>query len=288
MILSRYKNSKINKVNGKYILDNYPKFSVIKISKQINVPINSIVRFLKFNNVKMRCASFFNKKPLNIKKTKEQYKEYSKNYYLLNKDRIKDYRKQLYLKNKQFYKNQKKKNYLKHIAQRRKYAKLNKDKLKQYFIEYRLKNLKTIKEKRKQYYIKNHDKIMKYRKNNRDLINKTQRKYLKSRKKSDPIYKLSVSIRVRLNSFLKLQNLSKKYKLSEYLGCTLGELKQHLELKFTEGMTWKNHSRTGWHIDHIIPLISAKTEEEIYKLSHYTNLQPLWATDNLSKRGFNL
>jgi hypothetical protein len=54
-----------------------------------------------------------------------------------------------------------------------------------------------------------------------------------------------------------------------------------LEKQFVVGMSWDN--RNKWHIDHIIPLSSAKTEEEIYKLAHYTNLQPLWAEDNLSK-----
>lgn len=46
-------------------------------------------------------------------------------------------------------------------------------------------------------------------------------------------------------------------------------------------MTWEN--RNEWHIDHITPLSSAKTEEELYKLCHYTNLQPLWAEENLKK-----
>jgi hypothetical protein len=48
-------------------------------------------------------------------------------------------------------------------------------------------------------------------------------------------------------------------------------------------MSWENHGMYGWHIDHIIPLASAKDEDEIYKLCHYTNLQPLWWFDNLSK-----
>jgi hypothetical protein len=49
-------------------------------------------------------------------------------------------------------------------------------------------------------------------------------------------------------------------------------------------MCWENHGQFGWHIDHKIPLNSAKTEDEIYKLCHYTNLQPLWWKDNLEKR----
>ena len=59
------------------------------------------------------------------------------------------------------------------------------------------------------------------------------------------------------------------------------EDKEHLENQFKEGMTW--HNRSEWHIDHIVPLSSANNEEELYKLCHYTNLQPLWAEENLKK-----
>ena len=52
-------------------------------------------------------------------------------------------------------------------------------------------------------------------------------------------------------------------------------------------MTWENHGHGGWHIDHIIPLDSALSEEELYKLCHYTNLQPLWAKDNIRKGNKN-
>ena len=78
-------------------------------------------------------------------------------------------------------------------------------------------------------------------------------------------------------------NIVKNNKTFDIVGCTPQYLKEYLENKFTEGMSWVNHSQYGWHIDHIIPLSSAKTEDELYKLCHYTNLQPLWAEDNLKK-----
>ena len=67
----------------------------------------------------------------------------------------------------------------------------------------------------------------------------------------------------------------------DIIGCTNHELKIYLESKFLDGMTWENHGK--WHIDHIIPLASANSESEAIALNHYTNLQPLWAVDNLRK-----
>jgi len=58
---------------------------------------------------------------------------------------------------------------------------------------------------------------------------------------------------------------------------------KYIENKFTIGMTWENYGRGGWEIDHIIPISSAKTKEDVLKLCHYTNLQPLWWRDNLKK-----
>ena len=77
-------------------------------------------------------------------------------------------------------------------------------------------------------------------------------------------------------------NIVKNNSSIKIIGCYPNFLKEHLEKKFTEGMSWDRMGKEI-HIDHIIPLSSAKSEDEIYKLCHYTNLQPLWAEDNLKK-----
>lgn len=75
---------------------------------------------------------------------------------------------------------------------------------------------------------------------------------------------------------------TKTTKTCEMLGCTFKELQKHIERQFQEGMTWENMGQ--WHIDHVLPLAAAKTLADMLKLAHYTNLQPLWAEDNLNKR----
>lgn len=113
--------------------------------------------------------------------------------------------------------------------------------------------------------------------NNRDKYNS----YWTNRKNEDPEFKLSINMRSRLSGYLKKLNITKKNKTFDIVGCSPKFLKEHLETQFSDGMSWDN--RSEWHIDHIIPLSSAKTEDELYKLCHYTNLQPLWAEDNLKK-----
>jgi hypothetical protein len=73
-----------------------------------------------------------------------------------------------------------------------------------------------------------------------------------------------------------------------YLGCSLDKLKQHLENMFDEDMTWENYGRRGWHVDHIKPLaaFNLTNESELAQACHYTNLQPLWAEENLQKNSY--
>ena len=111
------------------------------------------------------------------------------------------------------------------------------------------------------------------------------KKYTKMKYKTDINYRLRKLLRGRIHGALKLKNTKKLASTFELIGCSVSELKSHLESKFKDGMTWNNHSLFGWHIDHIKPcssfdLTKEKQQKECF---HYTNLQPLWAIDNLSK-----
>jgi len=121
---------------------------------------------------------------------------------------------------------------------------------------------------------KYNDKIRLENPNSKSL----ERKKHYQKYKNDPIFALSKRLRQRI--FHVLRNYKSKSTL-EILGCSYEEFKTHIESQFTEGMSW--NSLGDIHIDHIIPISSAQTIEEIYKLNHYTNLQPLWAKDNLVK-----
>lgn len=105
--------------------------------------------------------------------------------------------------------------------------------------------------------------------------------YRKERFFSKPLYNLAGRIRGRINKALARRGMAKTTSTAAMLGCTWEELTSHLESRFKDGMTWEN--RGLWHIDHIVPLSSASDAEEMIRLGHYKNLQPLWALENLSK-----
>lgn len=143
---------------------------------------------------------------------------------------------------------------------------------------YKQINKENIKTKRKDYYQSNKltelERVKLWQKNNKDKTNK--RVMLKYN--TDILFKLSHNLRRRINQYL----IKKNKRTLEIVGCSSLFLKEYLEKQFTEGMSWELMGK-HIHIDHIIPLSSAITEEEVYKLCHYTNLQPLWAKDNLKK-----
>ena len=119
-----------------------------------------------------------------------------------------------------------------------------------------------------------------FQENKKSLINK-HLAYTKARRANDPLYALAHNMRSRLTDFFKLKGTKKQYRTEQLLGCSFKDFKDYLESKFEPWMTWENRglynnsTNHGWDVDHIIPLSSAKTEEELIKLCHYANLQPL-------------
>ena len=177
-----------------------------------------------------------------------------------------------------------KKEYLKN------YKELNKEILKLKNKEYRNKNYNKIQKWRnenedypKKYRQENSDKIKKYFQENKDKIRKINKLYQRKRIKEDPVYRFARNIRSLIRCSFKrgTNQFRKEAKTEKILGCTIEEFRLYIESKFTKEMTLENYGK--WHIDHIIPLATATTEEEVVKLNHYTNLQPLWAKENLSK-----
>lgn len=138
---------------------------------------------------------------------------------------------------------------------------------------------------RKKWRDKNKNYINEYRDKNREELNKKWREYTKNRKSKDPIYKFSFNTRRLIgNSFKRGKNTFKKNKKTEeILGCTIEFFIDYMLNLCPIGITLKDFGQYGYHIDHIIPISVAETEEDIIKLCHYTNLQPLWWEDNLQK-----
>jgi hypothetical protein len=168
----------------------------------------------------------------------------------------------------------------------KKFRELNRDKLNKKQREYYKNNIEKERERRKKYKtisdVQTHKKetepSLSWKQKNKEIFNQRRRE----RYKYDILYKLSINVRNRLNSYVSSINYRKKSKTFKIIGCTPLELKEHIENLFCDGMSWDN--KCDWHIDHKIPLSHARSEEELYTLSHYSNLQPLWASENLKKK----
>lgn len=173
----------------------------------------------------------------------------------------------------------------------------------EYYKEYRRKNIDILKLKQKEFRENNKELVTerkrKYYENlspekkeelklrKREMYHKnkykeTKRKYVNEKLQTDGFFKLKFSIRSLIRNAFNRKFTSKSKKTIEILGCSFEEFKLHLESQFDDKMNWQNQG-TYWHMDHIIPISSAETEEEVYRLNHYTNFQPLYWEDNLKK-----
>ncbi len=125
--------------------------------------------------------------------------------------------------------------------------------------------------------------LKEWREENQEQDRKLNREYVAKRYNVDVCFRLAHLLRTRLRKCALAVGVSGPREL----GCSIEEFRRHLESQFTEGMSWDNYGLLGWHIDHKVPLDSAVSEEEVKRLCHYTNLQPLWALDNWKKGNKN-
>jgi hypothetical protein len=187
-----------------------------------------------------------------VKKYNDKMKEKHKQYYIDNKEKIK----------------------LKQDERREQINEYNKD--------YYSNNVESQKQRVKKYREENPDKIKQYRE-----LNKDKRKAWETNKRNtDPMFKFKHNLRCLIRQSFKNNGFKKTSKTFEILGCSFDEFKIYLESKFEPWMNWENKGlyngelNHGWDLDHIIPSSSATTEENLIKLNHYTNLQPLCSKIN--------
>ena len=190
------------------------------------------------------------------------------------------------------------KNRVKILKQLKKYSKKyytdNKDKILKYAEEYRKKHRIEIRKRSRKYYLKHKTSYKIYLNEHKPQRIKTQKRYRKNhatqinahrnnRLKFDTDFKLRYYLSCRIRKAIKGLNKSKT--TLKLLGCSIKTVRKHIESQFKSGMSWSNYGYYGWHIDHIIPCSSfdlSKPSEQ-KKCFHYTNLQPLWAKDNMQK-----
>ena len=214
-------------------------------------------------------------------KRKSELKEKSLAYYVANKETIKKRTNGYYHTNK-----------TKILVRDKEYRDNNKEKIKERNKQYRNKNKIAKAARDKAYFQKNKNKVILYKKNydklNKDKINANKRIYTKNRMKNDLLFRLRRNYSNSVRSAFKNHLLKKKCKSSSLLGCSVSEFKNYIEAKFEPWMNWDNQGKCngelnyGWDLDHKIPLSSAKTEEELKALFHYTNYQPLCSYINRS------
>lgn len=121
-----------------------------------------------------------------------------------------------------------------------------------------------------------------WREKNSDAVKEKARQYMRIKYQANLLYQLNAKVRSAIHKGMRSVNKSKRYRSIEALGCSFDFFVSHIERQFASGMQWEKMG-TEIHIDHIVPLATAQTEEDVIRLNHHTNLRPMWAKDNLSK-----
>ncbi len=172
-------------------------------------------------------------------------------------------------------------------AYNEKYTRENKEQIRAQQLGYREERRELIKEKMREYNARpsSKERMRNWREENREVIQAKVTEYHRNRRHNDAEFHLQSVLRGRIRRAIVNQFGKKAFKTMELLGCTTSEAREHLEAQFLPGMTWENFGYRGWQIDHIRPCDSfdLTDPEQQKQCFHYTNLQPLWASDNRQK-----
>jgi cytochrome c553 len=175
-----------------------------------------------------------------------------------------------------------------HCKKTNQYKLANKEKINESNKTYRETHREEKRLKDKIWIAKNKDKKKASDKAYRERTKHIRRIKTKERKEKDPLFKFKLNVSKLIVKTFKQNNCKKQNKTTEILGCTMIEFKSYIEKQFQPWMNWNNYGMYDpnfkrWQLDHITPISSAKTEEEVLKLNHYTNFQPLDAMENMLK-----
>jgi hypothetical protein len=191
-------------------------------------------------------------------------------YCAQNAEKLKAYQREKYLLNAEAYKQRNKARYA-----------VKKDEILAKNKEWRVNNREKERQNKKLYRALNRERVRrwnrKYERNNREKLREKNR----NDRRTNPMRRLKDALRGSVRAYIG----SKKTRGSstfQIIGCTPDELRKHLESKFRDGMTWDNYG-SYWEVDHIMPLASAKDFAGLFRLSHWTNLQPLTCEENRAK-----
>lgn len=161
----------------------------------------------------------------------------------------------------------------------------NREHLVEYQRRWRAEHPERAAKHRRQWHEKNRERVAEYKrqwvKENRKTVSERQRQWLANRLDSDPVFRLVFSMRTRVRNAVRGVKSAKTIAL---IGCSEAHLRAHIEKQFRPGMSWENYGPV-WHVDHIRPCASFNLSdpEQQRVCFHFTNLQPLFAKENLSK-----
>lgn len=229
-----------------------------------------IKRIDKYKHTCKECFSIYNK----------GRKDYFKGYYEKNRDKLLQYQKD-YIKDEE--NKEKVKNY------KANYYNENQEKIKEYKADYYKNNKDKITKKFKAYYDENQERLIQYQKDykkveeNKEKIRATKKKYKDNKIQTDELFKMTEQLRNMIRWSFYRKGYAKKGRTKDIIGCDYDTFYNHLLKTFKDNYGYEWNKKEAVHIDHITPLATATTEEEIIKLCHYTNLQLLKAKDNLYK-----